>query len=191
MYCLMETFSNFSPKEDFALLEYQQFLELVCSDFPRHLLLEAAIGLTVHSMVGATPKYCHGDLSVAIYFHIIYEDWLKEVEHFLRDEHGSCCRSMARIRNHFAECRHLLPLTVERPSATILEDVLARTTGPTQEISFEELRKMLLVNEAVISDVCKVPVHATPIVSATAGSMNEPTSSQITSRRPQEASADL
>lgn len=165
VFCLLETFSNFLSEEKYSLFEYQQIIELLCNDFPKNIILDAAYAVNSKSIGGMPSKYLHGELSIALYFHILFEDWLKEIEKLFREESSLNCLSISRIRSFILNLQSSLPLTVEQPPLFCIESVF---NGIAKEISinYDDFRRCLFSNPAIIADVKRTPRTAKPIMAA-------------------------
>lgn len=178
VFCVNETLANFSTAEEFTLSEYQQLIELVCPDFPKHIVLEAAHAIDSKSATSAkVAKFTHYDLRIAVFGQIIFEEWLKQIEKFFREMSSSSSHTSTRLRGHIVECRRLLPITIEQPTVAVIDGIMSEAfSSHSMEISYDDFRRAMFSNSFFAAAVTKVPLNAQPIISAPPATSDEGTS---------------
>jgi len=182
IFCLTEIFASFSADESMSVAEHEQLVEMVCPDFPRNMMHAAAAccdpapkaaegtgvsGLgRMHStapVAEKAPGKCwHAHLRVALYFHILYEEWLKYIETIFREEGNLDCLSMFRLRAYLEDCRKNWNTSFSQPPANGVSAALASITA--KEISFTALLKAMFDCVIVQEDVLCTPPLAWPLL---------------------------
>ena len=108
-------------------------MDMISPDFPKKILGDAAASIEhqIPAVTAATgpggnisggdaavdgmPRYHHGSLRVAFYFHIIYEEWLKYIETIFREEGSLDCLSLFRLRAYLDDCRKNWSISFSQP----------------------------------------------------------------------------
>jgi len=192
VFCLMELFETFSLAEEMSVIEYQQLVELICPDFPRQIVIEAAYAVEAKNPTASPPKYAHGDLRVAVYFHIIYDEWLKSIEAVFREHGTPDYLSLFRAKSHFEAARNNPSLIFEHPPIDGLEETLSVLSSYSSggDITMDGLRRVLFVNPIIAADVCRVSRYAQPLLAAaSATSTNGSSTSSLALPIPSDESA--
>jgi hypothetical protein len=109
-------------------------------------------------------KYFHGKLRIALYFHIIYEEWLKYIETIFREEGSLDCLSLYRLRAYLDDCRKNWSISFSQPPLAGVEYALS--TVKSGEISFIGLIQALFASPAIRADVTSVPAKAMNLLNA-------------------------
>jgi len=96
VFCVCELYRSIALEEELTTSDYHQVIEMICPDFPRSAVEEAAACLTPSSTAVAgvsissssssgnpqqqpLRKYRHSDLRASLAFHLIYEGWLRRL----------------------------------------------------------------------------------------------------------------
>jgi hypothetical protein len=103
VYCMIESFSGFADNDPISSMDMLQLIESITLKFPRSVVMEAALSIEnaggEHSTSSsAAARFNFRDISSAICFHVLFEDWLKLVEHIFRDEGAMNCLSAYRVK---------------------------------------------------------------------------------------------
>ncbi len=148
---------------------------MICPDFPRKLINAAAScaePILASRLSGSAttvdkqPKFKHGQLRIALYFHILYEEWLKYIETIFREEGSLDCLSVFRLRAYLEDCRKNFSITFAQPPAEGLAAALATLTTP--DVSFVALLRALMKCSAIQNDAISYPTRAVPLLSESA-----------------------
>lgn len=179
VFCLMELFRTFPLNEELTAVEYQQIIEMICPDFPRQVVLEASYSVkatnTAEGSSSSSPKmalkYRHEDLRVALYFHIIYEEWLKRVEMHFREEGSLEYLNIFRVRTHLDEIRSSPKCLFEHPPQNGIEEIitlLSNAPGTVSgcDVTFDGFKKTIFSNKLIAADVLTTSKDAAPLLSS-------------------------
>jgi len=110
----------------------------------------------------AVAKHRLASLRVAVYFHVLYEEWLKYIETIFREEGSLDCLSMFRLRAYLEDCRKNWSISFSQPPAEGINAALASITAT--EISFSSLLKAMFKCAIIQDDVTSTPAHALPLL---------------------------
>ena len=170
VFCLMELFKTFSDDEEMNVNECQQIIEMVCPNFPTSIMPAVVSSLEVKNANVSPPKYRHGDIRVSLYFHIIYDEWLKYIMTIFKDEGSLDCLSMFRVRAYIEDCRKNKRISFCQPSEECIEAALSQITS--QDVSFIMLKKALFESKIIELDVTMVPEHTTDLLTESSSPNN-------------------
>lgn len=162
--CLIETFANFALTEEFSVAEYHQIIELICGNFPKSLISSVAGVLDSKPGKNSTQgKFVHRQLRVGLFFQLIYQFWLKEIEKIFGDDSKDVSLTVQtfRLRSQIVELRRTLSASVEQPPIGVIESVLASLSG--NEISHDAFLRAVYTNALVAADVMRSPASAAMI----------------------------
>ena len=106
VYCMIESFSGFADNDLISSMDMLQLIESIILKFPRSVVMEAALSIenaggdhSFSSVSSSTSvRFYFRDMSSAICFHVLFEDWLKLVEKIFRDEGAMNCLSAYRVK---------------------------------------------------------------------------------------------
>ena len=166
-YSLSKLFDSIPFDEEVTVDDFHQLIELFCPDFPKDLVENAASCVEISTKKGAMPYYLHGNLRIAVFFHIIYGSWIKHVDKFFEDEDTSCVVNGNKLRVHIYElCRSDLRLTIEHPSIATVSSIINDSTATVSMISLEKFKSSVISNKVIAAETCRPP-------SAAAASLDE------------------
>ncbi len=159
IFCLMEAFQKFTYEEEMTTIEYQQLVEMICPDFPRKIITDAVAPLEASKkVINAIPKVPQGEFRIALFFYIVYEEWLKYIETIFREEGSLDCLSLFRLRAYLEDCRNNWSISFAQPPSAGVDATLANFTG--SEIAFNAFLRALFSSKVVQDDVCTYPNKA-------------------------------
>jgi len=162
VYCLKESFSSISDDEEITSADYQQLVDVLCPDVPRHIIYEAAYAVEgVNSSSSQTTKYLHKNIRIAVFFHIVYEEWLKMVETFFREDGISGSVNLAKLRLFLDHSRVSISPHIDHPPKSAIDAIGQGQTS--SDITFDGLRRLLFKNAAVVTDLYRKPPSALPL----------------------------
>lgn len=164
VFCLMELFKTFSDNEEMSINEYQQIIGMICPNFPSTIMPAVASSLDVMNASASPPKYRHGDMCISLYFHIIYDEWLKYIMTIFKEEGSLDCLSLFRLHAYIQDCRKNNRIGYPQPPPECIESAFA--DPKSQEISYIVLKKMLFENNLVRRDVTAVQKCTTSLVNS-------------------------
>ena len=169
IFCLMEVFQTYAQDSLIAASEYQQLVDMISPEFPRKIIADAAASIEpARSQARGVPRgdnaprYEHGKLRISLYFHIVYEEWLKYIETIFREEGSLECLSIFRLRAYLDDCRRNWSISFSQPPSEGVDAALASLTG-TEE-SFVGLMRALFAAPCIQADVTTVPDMAIPLL---------------------------
>lgn len=163
VFCLMELFKTFRDDEEMNVNECQQIIEMVCPNFPTTIMPAVVSSLEVKNATASPPKYRHGDIRVSLYFHIIYDEWLKYIMTVFKEEGSLDCLSVFRVKAYIEDCRKNKRVNFSQPSKECIEAALGQITS--QEVSFVILKKALFDSKITELDVTRVSKHTSSLLS--------------------------
>jgi hypothetical protein len=181
IFCLMEILVTFPLDVDMSASEYQQIIEMICPDFPKRFVLDAAAAIgpssgrsesessnmvsdSLHGVGGTLGgKYRHSQFRIALHFFIIFEEWIKYIETIFREEGSLDCLSTFRLKAYLDDCRKNWSASFSQPTSDAVDTALA--TIKSSEISFAALLRALFACPSVQADVTAVSVTAVPLLS--------------------------
>ena len=163
VFCLIELFRTFNDNEQMSINEYQQIIEMICPDFPSTIMPAVVSSLEVMNASASPPKYRHGDMSISLYFHIIYDEWLKYITTIFKEEGSLDCLSLFRFHAYVQDCRKNKRISYPQPPSECIDSAFEGVKS--QEISFVILKKILFENDLVRKDVTSVRKCTSSLVS--------------------------
>ena len=164
VFCLMELFKTFSDNEEMSVNEYQQIIEMICPNFPSSIMPAVVSSLEVINASASPPKYRHGDMCISLYFHIIYDEWLKYITTIFKEEGSLDCLSLFRMHAYIQDCRKNNRIRYPQPPAECINSAFADVKS--QEISYIILKKMLFEDKLVRKDVTAVRKYTSSLVNS-------------------------
>jgi hypothetical protein len=169
VFCLMELFKTFNASEEMSVHEYQQIIEMICPDFPKTILTQVSTFLEVSDMCvesnssnTGTQKYNHGELCIALYFFISYEDWIKYIEAIFKEEGSLDSLSMFRLKAYLEDCRNNWSLSFPQPPVEGVDGALRSISQ--SEVSFTIFQRALIKDPSIRQDACSTFTHAKPLI---------------------------
>ena len=201
IYCIMETFVGFSLNADISAYDYYALVELLCPDFPHRLVMDAIRVIDesnlsrrqrrsrsystaivgdgidhdedgIYSDEDLPSLYKHSDIRIAVFFQILYEEWLIFVMHVFKDMRSTGRISLRDLQNVISSRRPALPSSAEEPPIDAItftiDSLMDDTTNhdedhefSTGDVNFEEFHRALVHCPIIIHEVCKVPLQLT------------------------------
>ena len=162
VFCLMELFKTFTDNEEMSINEYQHIIEMICPNFPSSIMPAVVSSLEVVNASASPPKYRHGDMCISLYFHIIYDEWLKYIMTIFKEEGSLECLSLFRLHAYIQDCRKNNRISYPQPPAECIDSAFA--DSKSQEISYFVLKKMLFEDKLVRKDLTGVRKYMTSLV---------------------------
>ncbi len=166
IYLIIETCKTIPPNEELSSADYQQLLQMLCADIPSELVNCAVLAIDPIEGYSNPVRYYHQNLYVAVFFHIIYEKWLKLMEEYFIKEGNSNYLQLIKLRiyvDEIATGNNFL----EIPPTHAVEAVMNDISKVQQEVTFTNFRKELFKHPYIASEVCKTPAHAEPFQDVT------------------------
>jgi hypothetical protein len=154
VHCSTELSCGFMESDTITSADMLIFIESIVPNFPPSIVLEAA--LLVDQIGSTSPRYLFRVLLTVIQFLVLYDEWLKRIDAFFRDESAMNFISSHRLRSKLEELDSIiLPLpTMCRPSIAHLQVALIELYSQCgDELSFEIFKKALVYNQAIISEM--------------------------------------
>jgi hypothetical protein len=167
VFILREALSATSENELTTPSDLQQQIELICEDFSRSAITDAMSMITPVSCTQETPlKYKHVDLRTALFFFIIFEKWLKEVEGIFTIEGTMNHLSATRLRVCLESLhRKAAASNIEEPPLEGVHNSLDSLTSTfNSDITLDSFRRALVANPIICANVHKTPIHAQSIL---------------------------
>jgi hypothetical protein len=162
VFCLIELFKTFSDDEEMSINECHQIIEMICPNFPTTIMPSVVSSLEVKNANASPPKYRHGDMRVSLYFHIIYDEWLKYIMTVFKEEGSLECLGVFRLNAYIEDCRKNKRVNFSQPPQACIDEALTRLN--VQDVSFAMLKKVLFATKATEMDVTKVSKHTVTLI---------------------------
>jgi len=151
VYCLTELSNGFTESDTITSADMLIFIESLVPKFPRSIVMEAA--LSVDQIGSSTPRYLFRELATVVQFLVLYDEWLKLINDFFKDESAMNFISSHRLRSKLEEIDST-PMPMCRPSISHLQIVLSELyTQCGDELSFEIFKKELVHNNMIITEM--------------------------------------
>ena len=142
---------------------------MICPDFPKTILTQVSTFLEVSDMCvesnssnTGTQKYNHGELCIALYFFISYEDWIKYIEAIFKEEGSLDSLSMFRLKAYLEDCRNNWSLSFPQPPVEGVDGALRSISQ--SEVSFTIFQRALIKDPSIRQDACSTFTHAKPLI---------------------------
>jgi hypothetical protein len=139
IYCHLEASKGFTADYQITATDFFQIIEILTFNFPRSIVMDASLCIDPISLNSVSEggdgnssnqnqnsssivKYWFQQLSSSVHFYILYEEWMRGVEEFFRDE----CQgevSIYRLKTLFTEVTSLPfppPIPLSAISLTLL-----------------------------------------------------------------------
>jgi len=188
IYLVMESCKTIPPNEELSSADYQQLLQMLCADLPSELINCAVLSIDPIDGYSNPVRYHHHQLSVAVFFHIIYEKWLKLMEEYFIKEGSYDHLQLIKLRIYIDELATGNNF-IEIPPTHAVEAVANNISKVQQEVTYANFRKELFKHPSIVYEVCKIPEHAEPFYDVTkeedvVGSNNNAVSEMTSSQPP-------
>ena len=187
----IEAFKSFPSTAEFTIFDLYHVLHLVCNDFPKQVI-EDALSPLFHPAISKTAnlsnKYSIKSMQVALYFSILYVDWLKLVENFFQMQNfyngtsnvttnlymlhtpQNIAKLQAQLYNIEKEksCSNFqIPhkYAIETICKQLMNQSIVNNGGNGNQgnnnkyLSFDMFKKELYLNPYIITDIFKVPLN--------------------------------
>ena len=156
VYCMVESFSGFADFDLMTSVDMLQLIESIVSKFPRSIIMEAA--LSIDSASEITPvKFTFRDLSTAIYFLVLFDEWLKLVGDIFREEGAMNVLSTYRLKSKLEQIHSSSPSSLLRPPIISLNIAIDEILNQNaDEISFEVFKKAMIRNPAIVAEMFQI-----------------------------------
>ena len=141
---------------------------MLCPDFPVAVIEDAVFAIDP-IVISTPPKYSYGDIKVALLFHIMYSDWLRELQRIFisnATSSGFTSVSSSRLAAKFQSLQFELNSSVLQPPKEGLDSALnslSSLLGKNAEISYDKLLRALYFCQILQEDVSSKPLKALPI----------------------------
>lgn len=173
IFCLMESFKslNNQPSSEITPNEIYYLIEQLCPGFPKSIVLEAAM-LTVnnvnHIAALVETKCRFDDIFRNISCFILYDEWLKLLEEYFRNDGKGMFLSIMKLKIKLEEIYRNLSTAIYQPSFTSSITAVDSDGGPTtptssslarshdREISFDQFKKNLFRSRGVASELALI-----------------------------------
>eukprot|EP01038_Epipyxis_sp_PR26KG_P014461 gene14461-19409_t len=181
VYCLIEAFLGFSENDELTAYDYYCIVELISPNFPKSIITDAIVALSSHNHVpmisnssneseilNSTITYPFKELSIAVYFQLIYDEWIKLVEEFFSSENENpmvsnnvtnAVISSSKIKSKITEFNHLFSLSFFQPPLEVVNmavDFLVKSNNNDDLISYDSFRKGILLNKAIATEIYRI-----------------------------------
>ncbi len=139
-------------------MEMFLLIETISPNFPKSIVMDAVLSIEI-SMTNAaninTAKFQFKDLSMAVYCQIMYDEWLKLMEEFFREESSLNYVSVYRVKSQVEDFHNSLSSSFCRPSLTAVSNALDVTSANSADgdITFVHFRKCVFSNKAVVHEI--------------------------------------
>jgi hypothetical protein len=157
LFCLLNSLKGFNANYEMSSSELYLLIEMLCPDFPKALLTEAALTLaeqaTPVASLGEESKYAINVLSKAVVCNILYNEWLKAMEEGFRLEGKGFTLSVAKIKARCDLCYRGLPISCPQPSIAALQCIQEEASKSSADMSFARLKKAVFSSDAVTCEL--------------------------------------
>lgn len=168
IHFLMEAFQGMPLDEDILAIEFQQLLDFVSPELSKKIPIETILCSDVHNnhanVMNTTYKF--GYLRVALFFHIIYEEWIEKISQFYIEHATLNCLDIIRVKMLLENFQTSLKYSVCQPSIETIEvaiNSVSLNCIDKREITIEELKRAFISTPQITEDVCTVSPFAIPI----------------------------
>lgn len=161
IFCLAEVLANYSSSEEFTAAEFQQIVEQLCPDFVSSIVADS-VKLLEPKSATRPPKYLLRELLVSFSFHLVYMEWLREVDRLYATEASEVSRAipLSKLKSFFLGLQASWPVSLELPPEGAIEAVVSHSTStPTQhnlELIKDEFKRAIVENQTVIAILFKI-----------------------------------
>lgn len=162
VYCLIKAFKNFPDNTELTAVEFFLLIESVVTSFPKSVVMESLIGIeniTPGSPNSVSSKYQFKDIALAVYTQILYDEWLKLMEEFFREENTLNFVSIYRIKAQMEEFHNNYSTTIFQPSIAAVNSAMESTTAATSpdgDMTYDQFRKCLFLSKAIAYELYSV-----------------------------------
>lgn len=161
VYCLMDSFKGFDSFSEITVTELHFLVEAVCPGFPKSLILQAATSTSEYlrgSSISLDTKYPLLSIVRGLYCHILFEDWLKVVDEFFREEGGKLLSvNSQKIKTKMEQLYNSLATTVYQPPlAAILGAVESVEAGKVIEITLDKFKRDVFTTPSMSAELLTI-----------------------------------
>lgn len=162
MYCLIKAFKNFPDNTELTPIEFYLLLESVVSNFPKSVVMESLMSIennTPGSPNSVSSKYQFKDIALAVYTQVLYDEWLKLMEEFFREENTLNFVSIYRIKVQMEDLFNNYSTSIFQPSMAAVNCAMEGTsaaTSPDGDMTYEQFRKCLFSSKAFAYELYSV-----------------------------------
>lgn len=162
VYCLIKAFKNFPDNTELTAIEFYLLIESVVSNFPKSIVMESL--MSIENMVPGSPnsvssKYQFKDIALAVYTQILYDEWLKLMEEFFKEENTLNFVSIYRIKAQMEDLQNNYSTSIFQPSMASVNSAMESTTAATSpdgDMTYDQFRKCLFTSKALAYELYSV-----------------------------------
>ncbi len=145
-----ELFAGFKNDDEISILEYNSYLDLICYDIPKKLINELIRYIDPAYNQDEKSIYKIGDLNSALYFSIIYDEWLKFISNKFNQNSKIYIDDLQKIleSNNYSKITDVALIPSQIGLKAVMDDLLL-VYNKNDEISFSKFHRELLFNEKV------------------------------------------
>jgi hypothetical protein len=161
----MESFKFFEASFETTPNEIFHLIEAVCPGFPKSIVVEAStLTLTnVNHLVQLLETKCNfRPLFRNIAFLILYDEWLKIIEEFFRNDGKGMFLSSSKLKTKLEEYSRNLPLSIYQPPLQAIQAAIevelstSHSRSYDKEISYDNFKKNLFSNAMVLNELERI-----------------------------------
>ena len=162
IYCLIKAFKNFPDNTELTAVEFYLLIESIVSNFPKSIVMESLISIE-NTVPGSSntvsSKFQFKDIAMAVYIQVLYDEWLKLMEEFFREENTLNFVSLYRIKAQMEDLQINYATTVFQPSLAAVHSAMEGTTAATSpdgDMTYDQFRKCLFVSKSFAYELYSV-----------------------------------
>lgn len=151
VFCLLDAFKEFSANHDTTCNDFFYLIEPLCPGFPKSLVFQACLTLPSVSGDNKESKYNIFALVQIISCQILFDEWLKLVEEYFRNENSRHTISVNKAKSVIDEFQRNLPMSILQPRLSTLLAILDSQECElyTGELNYDDF-KMLIFSHGLM-----------------------------------------
>lgn len=154
VFCLLDAFKEFNPKHETTSNDFFYLIEPLCPGFPKSFVFEACLSLPSISGDGKESKYNIFALIQIISCQILFDEWLKLLDEYFRNENNKSGISLNKAKSVVDEFQRNLPISILQPRWTTLFGIMdSLDSVHTTEINFDDFKKLVFSHDLMGKEI--------------------------------------
>ena len=158
VYYLVDAFKGFEDSSELTAMEFYHMIQTICPNFPKSIVLEAVLCVrALPSSItspGAT-KYRIDKISTAVYFNILWSEWLRMMEDYFAAEATMGTLDRVKVLNKIKENVLAFPTSLSQPSSNSVISALSDASDQMLDgaMSLNLFRSILYASSTIAREI--------------------------------------
>lgn len=158
VYYLTDAFKGFKGSSELTAMEFYHMIETICPNFPKSIVLEAvmcvrAVPSSLTSAVAT--KYRMDNISTAVYFNILWSEWLHMMEDYFAAEATMGVIDRSKVQEKIQENLLSFPTSLSQPPSIAVLSALSDASDQMLDgaLSLDLFRSILYASSIIAAEI--------------------------------------